>query len=166
MHNTQVFKHTSVDINSVDLHLNSTTKVNVMHNTQVFRYTYVDMTKVCLNTTTEIVRQIFRYKYVDMTNVGDATQQYLEGFDTHRCRQTQYCDSYLSLTASLGSRKCYICIRHLVVVVVAFSSLERILGECLTIHFPPALFVCLFVKTRLACAHRFHSLCQVQSTVA
>ena len=52
-----------------------------------------------------------------------------------------------------------------VVVVVAFSSRARILGECSTIHSPPALFF-FFFKWRLACAHYFLSLRQDQSTVA
>ena len=38
-----------------------------------------------------------------------------------------------------------------VVMVVAFSSRARILGECSTIHSPPALF--LFLKWRLARAN-------------
>ena len=37
-------------------------------------------------------------------------------------------------------------------VVVAFSSLARILGECSTLHSPPALFF-FFLKLRLARAH-------------
>ena len=37
---------------------------------------------------------------------------------------------------------------YVYVVVVAFSSLARILGECSTSHSPPALFF----KWRLACA--------------
>ena len=40
----------------------------------------------------------------------------------------------------------------MVVVVVAFSSRARILGECSTIHSPPALFF-FFFKWRLARAH-------------
>ena len=52
-----------------------------------------------------------------------------------------------------------------VVVVVALSSLERILGECSTIHSRPLLFF-FFLKRRFARAHLFHSLCQDQSTVA
>ena len=44
------------------------------------------------------------------------------------------------------------------------SSCARLLGECLTIHSPPALFSVL--KWRLVRAHKFHSLCQGQSTVA
>ena len=51
-----------------------------------------------------------------------------------------------------------------VVAVVDFSSLARILGECSTIHSPPALF--FFLKRTLARAHQFHSLGQDQSTVA
>ena len=35
-----------------------------------------------------------------------------------------------------------------VVVVMAFSSLVRILGECLTIHFPPALFFIVEISSR------------------
>ena len=42
-----------------------------------------------------------------------------------------------------------------------FSSCVRILGECSTVHSPPAL-----LKWKLACAHLFHSLGQDQSTVA
>ena len=37
-----------------------------------------------------------------------------------------------------------------VVVVVAFSSLSRIWGECSTIHCPTALFFFFFLKWRLA----------------
>ena len=48
-------------------------------------------------------------------------------------------------------------------VVVAFSSLAKIWGECSTIYSTPALFLW---KWRLARAHLFHSLCQDQSTVA
>ena len=47
--------------------------------------------------------------------------------------------------------------KQVVVVVVAFSSLARILGECSTIHSPPALlsffFFFFFGKWRLARAH-------------
>ena len=50
-----------------------------------------------------------------------------------------------------------------VVVVVAFSSLAGVLGECSTIYSPPALF---FFKWRLCGAHLFHSLGQDHSTVA
>ena len=39
-----------------------------------------------------------------------------------------------------------------IVVVVAFSSLARIWGECSTIHFLPAL-LCLFLEWRLDRAH-------------
>ena len=55
------------------------------------------------------------------------------------------------------------------VQVVAFSSLERILGECSIIRSPSALFSSsffFFLKWRLALVHYFHSLCQDQSTVA
>ena len=51
-------------------------------------------------------------------------------------------------------------------VVVAFSSRARLLGECSTVHSPPALFFFFFLKWRLAHAHWFHSLDQDQSTVA
>ena len=51
------------------------------------------------------------------------------------------------------------------VVVVAFSSLERIWGECQTIHSPPVHFF-FFLKWRLTHTHSFHSLCLDQSTVA
>ena len=47
--------------------------------------------------------------------------------------------------------------------VIAFSLCARILGECLTIHTPFALFK---KKWRLAHANLFHSLGQDQSTVA
>ena len=50
-------------------------------------------------------------------------------------------------------------------VVVAFSSLARIWGECLKIHSPSVLFF-FFLKWRLACADLFHCLGQDQSTVA
>ena len=50
-------------------------------------------------------------------------------------------------------------------LVVAFSSLARIFGECSTIHTTP-MFVCFFLKWRLARAHEFQSLCKDQSTVA
>ena len=40
-----------------------------------------------------------------------------------------------------------------VVVLVAFSSLARILEDCSAIHSPPAVFFVLFVKWRLARAH-------------
>ena len=55
-----------------------------------------------------------------------------------------------------------------VLVVVAISSLARILGECSTIHSPPALFFSLFffLMWRLARPHLFHSVYQDQSTVA
>ena len=62
-----------------------------------------------------------------------------------------------------------------VVVVVAFSSLARILEECSTIHSPPALFFFFGGgvggvegkgEWELARVHSFHSLCQDQSTVA
>ena len=48
--------------------------------------------------------------------------------------------------------------RRLFLLVVAFSSLARILGECSTIYSAPALFfflcvcVCVFFKWRLASA--------------
>ena len=48
-------------------------------------------------------------------------------------------------------------------VGVAVSSLTRILGECSTIHSPPALF---FLKWRLAPHINSTLLCQDQSTVA
>ena len=44
-------------------------------------------------------------------------------------------------------------------VAVAFSSRARILGECSTIHFLPAVVV-VFFKWRLARTHKFHSLGQ------
>ena len=47
------------------------------------------------------------------------------------------------------------------VLVGAFFARAKILGECSTVHSPPAL-----LKWRLACAHLFHSLGQDQSTVA
>ena len=51
--------------------------------------------------------------------------------------------------------------------LVAFSLCARILGECSTIHSPPArFFVCLFFKQKLAHTHLFYSLSQDQSTVA
>ena len=49
-------------------------------------------------------------------------------------------------------------------VVVASSSLAKIMGECLTTHSLPSLFVLL--KWRLAHVHQFHSLGQDKSTVA
>ena len=58
-------------------------------------------------------------------------------------------------------------INVVVVAVVALSVLGRILGECSTIHSPPALlfvFVCL--KWRLARPHYLKCLFQDQSTVA
>ena len=52
-------------------------------------------------------------------------------------------------------------------VVVTFSSSARILGECSTIHSPPAfLLIFFFFKWTLARTHKFHSLGQDQSTVA
>ena len=55
-----------------------------------------------------------------------------------------------------------------VVVEVAFSWRTRILGECSTIHSPPALFLFFFFcfLWRLARAHYFHSSGQDQSTLA
>ena len=59
---------------------------------------------------------------------------------------------------------------HLVVVVVvAYSSLARVMGECLSIHSVPALFssfFLFFLKWRLVRTHLFHPLGQDQSTVA
>ena len=52
------------------------------------------------------------------------------------------------------------------VVVLAYSSRARILGECSTIHSPPALFFFFFFKWRLSRAQYFYSLGQDQSTVA
>ena len=49
-------------------------------------------------------------------------------------------------------------------VVVAFSSLARILGKVSTIHFPACAFFVL--NWRSARAHQFHLLGQDQSTVA
>ena len=37
----------------------------------------------------------------------------------------------------------------LLLVVVAFSSLERIWGECSTVHFPPALFFFFFFNVEI-----------------
>ena len=52
-------------------------------------------------------------------------------------------------------------------MVVAFSSLARIFGECLTIDSPPALVFCFFfLKWRLAHAYLFQFFGQDQSTVA
>ena len=52
-------------------------------------------------------------------------------------------------------------------VVLAFSSLVRIQGECSTVHFPPAHFFFLsFLKGWLAHAYYFHTLHQDQSAVA
>ena len=45
----------------------------------------------------------------------------------------------------------------------AFSLFTKILGACSTIHSGPVLFF-FFLKWRLAQAHKFHSLCQDQST--
>ena len=53
-----------------------------------------------------------------------------------------------------------------VVVVVAFSARARILGECSTIHSPPAFFCFFVLKWRLARANYFHCLGRDQSTVA
>ena len=50
-------------------------------------------------------------------------------------------------------------------VVMVFSSLARILGECSTIHSLLLLFF-FFVKWRLGRTHWFYSLGQDQSTVA
>ena len=43
-----------------------------------------------------------------------------------------------------------VCVRVCGGVVVAFSWLAQILGECSTIHSPPALFFFFFLKWRLA----------------
>ena len=51
-------------------------------------------------------------------------------------------------------------------MVVAFSSRARILGECSTTHSPHAHFFFFFDKWRSARAHKVHSLGQEQSTVA
>ena len=47
-------------------------------------------------------------------------------------------------------------------VMVAFSSCARILGECSTVHSPPALFL----KVELSLRRRIPLLCQDQSSVA
>ena len=54
----------------------------------------------------------------------------------------------------------------MVSVVVFFPSLERILGECTTIHSLPMLFLLFFFRWRLTCTCSFHSIGQNQSTVA
>ena len=69
---------------------------------------------------------------------------------------------WFHLQASRGCK--YLCNGSGVVVVVAFSLLARILGECSTIYSLPALFF-FFYKLRLACAHKFNFL-KDQSTVA
>ena len=51
-------------------------------------------------------------------------------------------------------------------MVVAFSLLERILVECLTIHSPPVLVLYFFLKWRSAHVNLFHSLRQDQSILA
>ena len=53
-------------------------------------------------------------------------------------------------TTSYSMRDCGFTRWNLTGVVVALSSLARILGECSTIHSPPMLF---FFKWRLARAH-------------
>ena len=51
-------------------------------------------------------------------------------------------------------------------VVLAFSSRARIWGECSTIYSPPAFLFFIFLKSRLARAHYFHSFGKDRSTVA
>ena len=52
-------------------------------------------------------------------------------------------------------------------LLVAFSSLVRILGECTTIHPQPVLFSFSFLMVKISsCTLQFLSLCQDQSTVA
>ena len=56
-----------------------------------------------------------------------------------------------SIVGSHEDRKLGLCSLRLV-VVVAFSSLARILGECSTIH-SSTVFFCFVFKWRLACTH-------------
>ena len=51
-------------------------------------------------------------------------------------------------------------------VVVAFSSRARILGECSATHSPPALFFFFFFKVEISSRTLISSLGQDQSTVA
>ena len=54
---------------------------------------------------------------------------------------SQECACSITLSALAASIRCTM----VEVVVVAFSSLVRIWGEGWAIHYPPALFICLFV---------------------
>ena len=55
-----------------------------------------------------------------------------------------------------------------IILMVAFSSLARIWGECSTIHSPPALFFFFFpfFEMEISSTHLIHSVGQDQSTVA
>ena len=99
--------------------------------------------------------------YHDFTNIMLKTHLHEKG-------DSQVASSPLPLSPSLVfltlSRICKCCVTKVTdtttcskgflhKLVATFSLHVRILGECLTIHSPPALFSFLFLKWRLAYAH-------------